>query len=257
MGARDALRLSLRNKTESKCIREELAARARTTLETDDRESRLTFEEGLVLSGVEREFLAPRDVICINAVRVHRRSFAIVIGLGRLLRAPLDFKLGDKETVHVVHVWIDPPREVELVREDLAAVAREAGHTEPEFSVDEANVGPLAERVVHNGLVFVDHDGAGRVDEIPTRLRVCLDTVDRAQDELLLKVSEEREVAFGLLQKMKHRTSALWRQIYVTRTYFARLHFSIFSDDARSTAWRVKEHPVETADDLGKLAAIV
>ena len=153
----------------------------------------LTFEVRLVLRVVERDRARRRvHVLPLCAVDV---SLGL---LGLHLRAPLDLELGDVEAVHVVHVRVEAARERELVRERLAAVAREAGHAELEPGLDEAHVRPLAERVVDDGLVLVDGDGAGRVDEEAARLGVCLDAVDRAEDELLLEMREEREVALRL-----------------------------------------------------------
>lgn len=91
-----------------------------------------------------------------------------------------------------------PPSELHLAAKVLAAEASKALATELEASLDELDIGPLAEGVINDGLVLVDRDGAGRVDEVAARRRVRVDRVDRAEDELLLDVREEVEVALGL-----------------------------------------------------------
>jgi hypothetical protein len=52
--------------------------------------------------------------------------------------------------------------------------------------------------VIHDGLVLVDGDGTGRVDNVTAGGGVGVDRVEGAQDELFLQVGEEMEVSVGL-----------------------------------------------------------
>lgn len=142
--------------------------------------TRLTLEIRLVLVRVERDWGAIH--LRVDTVRVRARL------RGLDLRAALDLELRDVETVHVVHVRVEAARQAQLVAERLPAVAREARAPELEPGVDELYVRPLAECVVDHRLVLVNGHGARRVDEETARLRICLDAVDRAQDELFLEV---------------------------------------------------------------------
>ena len=76
----------------------------------------------------------------------------------------------------------------------VTAERLEAGRAEIETSLDQLDVRPLAQRVRDDGLVLLDCDGAGRVDDVATGGA----RVDRGEDQLLLQVREQREVACGL-----------------------------------------------------------
>lgn len=85
---------------------------------------------------------------------------------------------------------VEPPCHGDARVEVLAAVTLEAGHTELEAGLDELDVRSLAQRVVDDGLVFVDGNRACRVDEVTTGLAVGLYAVNSAENELLLQVGE-------------------------------------------------------------------
>ena len=89
---------------------------------------------------------------------------------------------------------VEPARELDALAELLAAEALEALLAERQARVDELDVRALAERVRDDGLVLLGRHRAGRVDDGAARL----DRVDGAQEELLLEVPEEHEVARGL-----------------------------------------------------------
>lgn len=108
----------------------------------------------------------------------------------------LEFR--DVEAVHIVNVRVEPSGEAQTGIERLAAVLRETLPAKLEASIDELDIGPLAERIVHHGFILVDSHGACRIDNVSAVFRFWIDTVDSAQNELFLKVGKECKVAFGL-----------------------------------------------------------
>lgn len=108
-------------------------------------------------------------------------------------------KRGRHATRTVVDVRPVSSSELHLASKVLAPERGESLSTELESSLDELDVGSLSEGVVDNGLVLVNRDGAGRVDEVTSRRRVGVDRVDGAEDELLLEVGEQVEVSLGLV----------------------------------------------------------
>lgn len=94
---------------------------------------------------------------------------------------------------------IEPPSEVERGIESPSAILRVALPPKFKPSFDELDIGTLAQRVVHDHLILIHCDGACRVDEISTCLRLGTDAVNGTQNQLLLQMRQEREVAVGLL----------------------------------------------------------
>lgn len=97
-----------------------------------------------------------------------------------------------------MHVGIEPPRQVHVLAKLLAAEALEPFLAEHQARLDELRVRALAEGVRDDGFVLLGRDAAGRVDDEPARRGRGRDGVDRAEDELLLEVREQGEVALGL-----------------------------------------------------------
>lgn len=135
--------------------------------------------------GKTRRTLKIRPVfLCIEALEVRHRhdvrlelvvhEHRLVCLLRRLagsrLRALLHAELGDKEPIHVVHVRVESARQADARVEGLASVAGEALHAELEARTDELDIGALSERVIHDGLVFVDCDRTGGVNEVSSCL---------------------------------------------------------------------------------------
>ena len=87
-----------------------------------------------------------------------------------------------------------PPRVLDALAVLLAAEALEPFAAERQTGVDELDMRAFPERVRHDRLVLVRHDGAGRVDNVTA----SLGRVDRAEEELLLQVREEHKVALSL-----------------------------------------------------------
>lgn len=70
----------------------------------------------------------------------------------------------------------------------LAHVICEALHTKLESSGHKSDVRSFPESIVDHGLIFICGDTACTVHKIPSSCRVGVDAIDRAQDELLLKL---------------------------------------------------------------------
>jgi hypothetical protein len=154
--------------------------------------SRRTFDVNLVFLLVERKLGASpsRDLLLVRHL--------LVLARRRLLRPLLHLELGDKEPVHVVHVWVEPPCQAHRRVELLASVALEPRHAELEPGLDELDIRPLAQCVVHDSFVFVDRDGARRVYEVSARLGLGRNAVNGAENQLFLQVGEEGKVALAL-----------------------------------------------------------
>ena len=97
-----------------------------------------------------------------------------------------------------MYVRIISPGEVQTRAECLATVLCKSLAAKGKPSVDKLHVGSFSEGVIYHRLVLVHRDGAGRVDEISTRFGFGTHAVNGAEDELLLKMGEEGEVAIRL-----------------------------------------------------------
>lgn len=114
------------------------------------------------------------------------------------LRPLLNLELRNEESIHVMDMRVESSREAQRWVERLASILCEPFTSEPDPSIDERDVGPLLQCVVHHSFVLVDSDRTRRVDEAPACLGFWRDTVDRTQDELLLKVGKECEITICL-----------------------------------------------------------
>jgi hypothetical protein len=106
-----------------------------------------------------------------------------------------NFELGHKEAVHVVHVGIKPPRELEGISKRLVAIRGKAFLAEFKTRVDELDVRSLAQSIGHDGLVLFDSDRTCRVHNEPTRGRVGRHRIDRRKDELFLQMRKQGKVS--------------------------------------------------------------
>jgi hypothetical protein len=118
-------------------------------------------------------------------------------GKGKALGTHLE--LGNVEAIHVVNMRIEPPRQMHILAKLLATEALEALLAERQSRLDELDVRTFPQSVSDDRFVLLGRDAAGRVDDVASFLRVGGDRVDGAEDELLLEVGEEGEVALGLL----------------------------------------------------------
>jgi hypothetical protein len=110
----------------------------------------------------------------------------------------LHFKLRDIEPVHVVHMGVKPPCQLYARVEGLSAVFGKTFPAKVEASVHQFHVRALSQCIINNGLIFVNGDGTRRINQISSRFRVRGDTVNGAEDKLLLEVRKEVEIAFRL-----------------------------------------------------------
>jgi hypothetical protein len=83
----------------------------------------------------------------------------------------------------------------------LATKALESLDTKLQPGIDQLAMRSFPQSVIHDGLVLVDGDGTGRVDNVTAGGGVGVDRVECAQDELFLQVGEEMEVSVGLATK--------------------------------------------------------
>ena len=105
-------------------------------------------------------------------------------------------------------VRIEPASQLHILAELLAAERLEALLAESETRLDELDVWSLAESIGDNRLVLLSGDTAGGVDDVASLLGVRGDGVDGAEDELLLEMREEGEVALGLTEGKKDQQEA-------------------------------------------------
>ena len=122
-----------------------------------------------------------------------------------------------------------------FVGEGFAAVAQEAVDAEGEAGFSDFDVGPPAQRVLDDLLVFFDGDAARRVDDVAAGFAGVVDAVDGGKEELLLQVGHAHKVDGGLV----------------------RFHARVFGDDAGAGARGVEQHAVKAADDFGELVGVV
>lgn len=97
-----------------------------------------------------------------------------------------------------MHMRIISPGQVQTRVKRLASVLRVALPAERKSCIHELDIGAFAQSIIDHRLVFVDGDGTRRVDDVSAGLGLRTDTVDGTQDELLLKVREQGEIAFRL-----------------------------------------------------------
>jgi hypothetical protein len=98
---------------------------------------------------------------------------------------------------------VEPPRQLNPLRELLPPERLEALLSERQPSVDKLDVRALAEGVGDDSFVLFGRDGAGRVDDVTALFGGVGDGVDGAEEELLLEVAEEHEVTLGLWKETK------------------------------------------------------
>lgn len=79
------------------------------------------------------------------------------------LESFIDLEFGNKETIHVVHVWIESSCEADPGVECLPPIFSISRFAEFKTGFDEFDIGPFAKGVIHYGFVFVYGDGARRV----------------------------------------------------------------------------------------------
>ena len=115
-----------------------------------------------------------------------------------LLLGLSNLELGDVETVHVVHVRVEPSRELDPLSKLLAAERLKPFLSERQSRLNELDMRSLAERVRHDGLVLLGRDRTRRVDDETSLLRVGRHRVDRTENKLLLEVRQKDEIAVRL-----------------------------------------------------------
>ncbi len=70
-----------------------------------------------------------------------------------------NLEFGDKEPIHVVHVWIESSCEADLGVESFPSELRISRFSKFKTRFNEFNIGPFAKGVIHDSLVFVYGDG--------------------------------------------------------------------------------------------------
>jgi hypothetical protein len=80
----------------------------------------------------------------------------------------------------------------------LSTERLESLDTKLQTSLDQFDVGPLSQCVIHDALVLIHCDGTCRVDNVSTGLGGRVTRVEGAEEKLFLQVSQELEVTFGL-----------------------------------------------------------
>jgi hypothetical protein len=82
--------------------------------------------------------------------------------------------------------------------EGLSAILCKSIPPKAETSVNQFHVRALSQRIVDDSLVLIDSDGTCGINQKSSRFGVRRDTVDGAEDKLLLEVREEVEITFRL-----------------------------------------------------------
>ena len=152
-----------------------------------------TLNVTLILLVVEYRFLR---VFVSNVHIVPLSTSGTVIAIPTLLHLlpPIHLELRHIESVHIVHVRVNPPRQLQAVVEDLPSVPGETLLPELEPGIDELDVRSFSKSVVDDSLVLVDSYGTGRVNDVSPRFGLGVYTVDRTEDELFLEVGEEHKI---------------------------------------------------------------
>lgn len=100
-----------------------------------------------------------------------------------------------------MYVGVEPSGEFDTFTELLASESLESFFSKRKSSIDEFDVRSLAKSVGDDGFVLFRSDGTSRVDDVTSLFRVGRDGIDSAENELLLKVREEDEIAIGLKRR--------------------------------------------------------
>src|SRR5882757_3160185 len=82
------------------------------------------------------------------------------------LPPPLYLELRHIKPIHIVHVGVNPPRQLHTVIENLPSVPCETFPPELESSIDELDVRPFSKSVVDHRLVLIDSYRTGGIDDV-------------------------------------------------------------------------------------------
>src|SRR5260370_322977 len=96
----------------------------------------------------------------ILIIRDSRQSSLFLFASLFVLRPLANTQLGNEKPVHVMHVRIEPPSELERPAELFPPESDEALSTEFKSGRDKFDVWPFAESVCHDFFVLVWHDRA-------------------------------------------------------------------------------------------------
>lgn len=113
------------------------------------------------------------------------------MGLGNRIGKFLE--LGDKETIHVVGVWVEAARGAQSGVKAPFSEAGKALLAEVQAGGHQPHV-PLFQGIVYHPLILFHRDRAGAVDQVASGLGGSIDGVNSTEQQFLLKVGTAQDV---------------------------------------------------------------